>query len=76
MRLDKKPRRWPWIVLILVLLGIIAALGYGYWSKLQAESYLPVEDVDNPPPPVISTPMCPTPPPTRPPPLPAASAAS
>ena len=59
MRLDKKPRRWPWIVLILVLLGIIAALGYGYWSKLQAESYLPVEDVDNPPPPVISTPHVP-----------------
>lgn len=61
MRLDKKPRRWPWIVLILVLLGIIAALGYGYWSKLQAESYLPVEDVDNPPPPVISTPHVPDP---------------
>ena len=59
MRLDKKPRRWPWIVLILVLLGIIAALGYGYWSKLQAESHLPVEDVDNPPPPVISAPHVP-----------------
>ena len=61
MRLDKKPRRWPWIVLILVLLGIIAALGYGYWSKLQAESHLPVEDVDNPPPPVISAPNEPDP---------------
>ena len=61
MRLDKKPRRWPWIVVILVLLAIIAALGYGYWSKLQAESHLPVEDVDNPPPPVISAPHVPDP---------------
>ena len=34
MRQEKKPRRWPWIVVILVLLAIIAALGYGYWSKL------------------------------------------
>ena len=50
MRQEKKPRRWPWIVVILVLLGIIAALGYGYWSKLQAEQKLPVEDGDNPPP--------------------------
>ena len=50
MRREKKPRRWPWIVVILVLLGIIAALGYGYWSKLQAEQKLPVEDGDNPPP--------------------------
>ena len=47
MRLDKKPRRWPWIVVILMLLGIIAALGYGYWSKLQAESHLPVFDGSN-----------------------------
>ena len=47
MRLDKKPRRWPWIVVILVLLGIIAALGYGYWSKLQAESHLPAFDGSN-----------------------------
>jgi len=61
MRQEKKPRRWPWIVVILVLLGIIAALGYGYWSKLQAESHLPVEDVDNPPPPVISAPNEPDP---------------
>lgn len=61
MRQEKKPRRWPWIVVILVLLGIIAALGYGYWSKLQAESHLPVEDVDNPPPPVISVPNEPDP---------------
>lgn len=50
MRQEKKPRRWPWIVVILVLLGILTALGYGYWSKLQAESHLPVEDGDNPPP--------------------------
>lgn len=50
MRQEKKRRRWPWIVVILVLLGIIAALGYGYWSKLQAEQKLPVEDGDNPPP--------------------------
>ena len=61
MRQEKKPRRWPWIVVILVLLGIIAALGYGYWSKLQAESHLPVEDVDNPPPPVIGAPNEPDP---------------
>lgn len=61
MRQEKKPRRWPWIVVILVLLAIIAALGYGYWSKLQAESHLPVEDVDNPPPPVISAPHVPDP---------------
>jgi len=61
MRQEKKPRRWPWIVVILVLLGIIAALGYGYWSKLQAESHLPIEDVDNPPPPVISAPNEPDP---------------
>lgn len=61
MRQEKKPRRWPWIVVILVLLGIIAALGYGYWSKLQAESHLPVENVDNPPPPVISAPNEPDP---------------
>ena len=61
MRQEKKRRRWPWIVVILVLLGIIAALGYGYWSKLQAESHLPVEDVDNPPPPVISAPNEPDP---------------
>ena len=61
MRQEKKPRRWPWIVVILVLLAIIAALGYGYWSKLQAESHLPVEDVDNPPPPVISAPNEPDP---------------
>ena len=61
MRQEKKPRRWPWIVVILVLLGIIAALGYGYWSKLQAESHLPVEDVDNPPPPVVSAPNEPDP---------------
>ena len=56
MRQEKKTRRWPWIVVILVLLGIIAALGFGYWSKLQAESHLPVEDVNTPLPPVTSTP--------------------
>lgn len=61
MRQEKNPRRWPWIVVILVLLGIIAALGYGYWSKLQAESHLPVEDGDNPTPPVVSDPHVPDP---------------
>ena len=29
MRQEKRPRRWPWIVTILVLLAIIAALGFG-----------------------------------------------
>ena len=58
MRQEKKRRRWPWVILVLLLL---AALGYGYWSKLQAESHLPVEDVDNPPPPVISAPNEPDP---------------
>ena len=56
MRQEKMPRRWPWIVVILVLLAIIAALVYGYWSKVQAEKNLPVEDVDTPPSSVIGTP--------------------
>ena len=47
MRQEKKHRRWPWIVLILVLLAVIAALGYGFWSKMQAESNLPVLDDDS-----------------------------
>lgn len=58
MRQEKKRRRWPWVILVLLLL---AALGYGFWSKLQAESHLPVEDVDNPPPPVIGAPNEPDP---------------
>ena len=56
MRQEKRPRRWPWIVTILVLLAIIAALGYGFWSKEQAESHLPVEDVNTTLPPVTSIP--------------------
>lgn len=46
MRQEKQRRRWPWIVLILVLLAIIAALGYGFWSKVQAESHLPTLDTE------------------------------
>lgn len=61
MRQEKKPRRWPWIVTILLLLGIIAALGYGYWSKLQAESHLPVEDEGGFLPPVLNDPDTPDP---------------
>ena len=56
MRQENKRRVWPFVVVIVVLLAIIAALGFGYWSKLQAESHLPVEDVSTPLPPVTSTP--------------------
>ncbi len=56
MRQENKRRVWPFVVVIVVLLAIIAALGFGYWSKLQAESHLPVEDVNTPLPPVTSTP--------------------
>ena len=51
MRLEKKRRKWPWILLVLALL---AALGYGFWSKYQAEHHLPMEEVDNPPPPIYT----------------------
>ena len=54
MRLQKKHRRWPWVLLVLVLL---AALGYGFWSKCQAEQHLPVEEAETPPPPVMSSPV-------------------
>lgn len=54
MRMEKRHRTWPWIVVILVLLAIIAALGYGLWSKIQAEQYLPQLDVDHPQLPVQS----------------------
>ena len=51
MRLEKKRRKWPWILLVLALL---AALGYGFWSKYQAEHHLPMEEVDNPLPPIYT----------------------
>lgn len=47
MRQEKRTRRWPWIMVILVLLAIIAALGYGYWRQQQAESRLPILDTDD-----------------------------
>lgn len=46
MRQTKPRRLWPWIVLILVLIAIISALVYGFWSKLQAESHLPTLDTE------------------------------
>lgn len=57
MRQEQRQRRvWPLVVIIFILLAVIAALGYGYWSKMEAESHLPVEDVNTPLPPVTSVP--------------------
>lgn len=56
MRQEKRRRIWLFVVIILILLAIIAALGYGFWSKYQAEQHLPMADVDNPQPPALSDP--------------------
>ena len=44
MRQEKKRRVWPFVVIIVILLAIIVALIYGFWSKYQAESHLPTLD--------------------------------
>ena len=48
MRQEKTRRVWPFVVIIVILLAVIAALAFGYWSKMQAESHLPTLDQDFP----------------------------
>lgn len=49
MRQEKKPRRWPWIVTTIVLaLALLTLLGWGFYSKYQAEHDLPTP-VNEPP---------------------------
>lgn len=45
MRQEQKRRRvWPFVVIILILLAVIGALAFGFWSQYQAENDLPALD--------------------------------